>query len=148
MKASRIMLVNFNTLEEYFAEHKTILSHMLATSFPSIANERTTIKFIIRGFTNNTDVQYLLTDWASQPPATIQHLMSMAISAQSMAHYITSATPIPIIPTQAPNTIRTHHQYEPTRPCAHTTHSPPTREAARHRKTCTTNIRQRYKAEF
>lgn len=46
----------------------------------------------------------------------IQYLIYMELSAQYMAYYISSDTPIPIIPTHAPNTIRTHHQYDPTPP--------------------------------
>lgn len=86
---------------------------MLAASYRSIAHERTTIKFIISGFESHPDLKYFLTNRTSQPPGTIQDLMSMAMSTQSMAHYILSATPIQIIPTHAPNMLRSQHQFEP-----------------------------------
>lgn len=118
-KTSRTMLVNFDTLEDYFAEHRIFRSQMLDPSFPSVALERPTINFIIRGLANHPDFQYVLTNWASEPSETIQDLFSMVISAQSMAHYIYSAIPILIILTHEDNTIRSHHQYNPTPPmCA------------------------------
>lgn len=110
------MLVNYDTLEDDFAAHRTIRSLILAAKLPYISHERTTIKFIIRGFKTHQDFQYVLTSWASQPPAAIQDLMSFANSTQSMLHYISSATPIPTITTHVQNTLRTHHHYDPTTP--------------------------------
>lgn len=75
---------------------------MLAASYPTLAHERTTIKFIIRGFANHPDFLYVISIWASQLPSTIQDLLSMATSVQSMAKYIASSTPVHLLNSMYP----------------------------------------------
>lgn len=53
LKVQRTLLLNCNTLDDYFAAHRTIRSDMLAASQPAIEKEGTTFKFIIREFYNH-----------------------------------------------------------------------------------------------
>lgn len=81
VKVSRMLLRKYDTIEEYFEAHRKIRSQMLSAGYPAIEKVRTSIKCIISGVSDHPDFQYVLTPWTSQPPATIQDLLSMAISA-------------------------------------------------------------------
>lgn len=94
LKAIPVLLLNYDTVEEYFAAHRTLRSQMNAAVYSSISHERTSIKFIIRRLANHPHLEYVLTTWASQPPNTIQDLKSIVLSAQSMAQHITSHQPL------------------------------------------------------
>lgn len=50
--ATLTILLNNDAIEEYFASHRYIRSQVIAAAYPAISHERTTIKFLIGGFSN------------------------------------------------------------------------------------------------
>lgn len=101
---------------------------MIASSFPDIASEWNSIKYMIRGLEHHPDFRYVVETWTSQLPATIQGLQTMATYAQSMSHFITSApSTTPFIKSTHPTTYQDpiyqhnqqpayqHHNHVPSR---------------------------------
>lgn len=83
------MILNFDNLDEYFSELRSISSEMIASAYATITHEPTTIKSIICRLENHPDFRYVLRTWVHQPPSTIQGLQEMSTSAQWMANLIT-----------------------------------------------------------
>lgn len=68
LKATQSLLLDFDTLDDYFTSHRAIRSQMIVASYPAIAAEITTLKYIIRCFANHPDFRYVSTTWPGSLP--------------------------------------------------------------------------------